>query len=71
MGMATYTNDKEQLKTEFSGLKKNFEKIKSMYFSHKPDFDELSMGMSLDFEIAIEHGSTIIRVGSTIFGSRY
>ena len=66
MGMATFTDDENQLHAEFSSLKKLFDELKNQYSSLKI----LSMGMSGDYKIAIEHGSTMIRVGSSIFGSR-
>jgi PLP dependent protein len=70
MGMATYTNNIEQIKNEFGGLKKQFDQIKAKYFAEKHDFNELSMGMSSDFELAVKNGSTMVRIGSTIFGER-
>ncbi|NJO89576.1 MAG: YggS family pyridoxal phosphate-dependent enzyme [Chloroflexia bacterium] len=70
MGMATYTDDIEQIKKEFRGLKTYFDQIKQKYFVDKHDFNELSMGMSSDFEQAVEQGSTMVRIGSTIFGER-
>ncbi|NLA24006.1 MAG: YggS family pyridoxal phosphate-dependent enzyme [Bacteroidales bacterium] len=70
MGMATYTNDENQIRNEFKALKSYFDKLKSVYFEDKPYFKEISMGMSNDFKIAIEEGSTIIRIGSSIFGER-
>jgi pyridoxal phosphate enzyme (YggS family) len=66
MGMATFTEDKEQLKEEFSSLKNFFDSHKS----ENSDLEILSMGMSGDYQLAIENGSTMIRVGSSIFGSR-
>jgi len=70
MGMATYTNDLEQVKAEFSSLKSSFTKIKREYFATSNNFKEISMGMSGDYALAIESGSTMIRVGSKIFGAR-
>jgi pyridoxal phosphate enzyme (YggS family) len=70
MGMATFTEDKVQIKKEFAYLKSLFENIKQNYQAPNLDFTELSMGMSGDYEIAIAEGSTLIRVGSAIFGSR-
>ncbi len=70
MGMATYTEDEQQIRKEFANLKSIFETVKLNYFEGKPDFKELSMGMSGDFRIAIEEGSTMVRIGSTIFGER-
>lgn len=70
MGMATFTDDKKQVSHEFDTLHQLFEKIKSDFFSIDSDFKEISMGMSDDFHQAIAAGSTMIRVGSLIFGSR-
>ncbi|MCF6241418.1 MAG: YggS family pyridoxal phosphate-dependent enzyme [Bacteroidales bacterium] len=70
MAMATNTPDKELVHNEFRQVKKCFEYLKEKYFKNKADFKELSMGMSQDFEIAIEEGSTMIRLGSTLFGAR-
>ena len=70
MGMATYTVNKDQIRREFNGLKTLFDQVKQQYFSNEPSFCELSMGMSDDFQIAIEEGSTLVRVGSSIFGHR-
>ncbi len=70
MGMATLTNDENRVREEFSGLKQFFEEIKANFFANDPDFKEISMGMSQDYKIAIEEGSTLIRVGSKIFGER-
>ncbi len=70
MGMATYTNDLEQVRGEFKNLKRIFELIKGKYFEGKDYFSDISMGMSGDYQIAIEEGSTMIRVGSLIFGPR-
>ena len=70
MGMATFTDDKKQVSLEFEGLHQLFTKIKDQFFSVDQNFKEISMGMSDDFHEAIESGSTMIRVGSLIFGSR-
>ncbi len=70
MGMATYTNDEDQIRREFTNLKTIFEALKSESFSNEDSFKEISMGMSGDYQLAIEEGSTMIRLGSTIFGSR-
>jgi len=70
MAMATNTSDKEIVREEFRQVKKCFEKLKEKYFKNKDDFKEMSMGMSQDYEIAIEEGSTMIRLGSTLFGPR-
>ncbi len=70
MGMASNTSDKQQIMAEFKGLKQLFDKIKIQYFHDQDDFKELSMGMSGDYLLAMEAGSTMIRVGSAIFGNR-
>ena len=70
MGMATYTDDEAQIRKEFSTLKIYFDKLKTNYFSGKTEFKEISMGMSGDYLLAIETGSTMVRIGSTIFGER-
>jgi len=70
MGMATFTEDQQQIRKEFRQLKQYFEHIKTNYFASFPYFKEISMGMSSDYSIAIEEGSTLIRVGSSIFGER-
>lgn len=70
MGMATFTDNQEQVRAEFKKLYGLFEKLKSSYFSSVDDFNTISMGMSGDWKIAVEEGSTMIRVGSSIFGSR-
>lgn len=70
MGMATFTDDSDIVRSEFNNLKRIFEEVKSEYFLRKNDFSVLSMGMSDDYLIAIEEGSNMIRVGSAIFGSR-
>jgi hypothetical protein len=70
MGMATYTNNEEQIRGEFRALKNIFNRIKEEFFADEESFKEISMGMSGDYSIAIEEGSTMVRVGSNIFGSR-
>ena len=70
MGMATNTNDKEQVAQEFNTLKSLFDKIASEYSLEQVSMKELSMGMTSDFEIACKSGSTMVRIGSAIFGSR-
>lgn len=70
MGMATFTDDEQQIRKEFLGLKKIFEELKSMRTAKNIVIEELSMGMSSDYMIAMEEGSTMIRVGSAIFGER-
>jgi hypothetical protein len=70
MGMATFTDDFTLIRKEFSFLYKIFNEIKREYFKNDSNFCEISMGMSNDYQIAIEEGSTIIRLGSSIFGER-
>ena len=71
MGMATNTDDQEQIRLEFRSLKTFFETLKTQYSASETlQFREVSMGMSGDFMIAAEEGSTLVRVGSAIFGSR-
>lgn len=66
MGMATFTDNQEQLTTEFKTLKDFYEQLKPEY----PELQTISMGMSGDFPLAIDCGSTMVRVGSSIFGAR-
>lgn len=70
MGMATYTDNSNRVRDEFRSLKTYFEELKATTFSEKSYFCELSMGMSDDYRIAMEEGSTLVRIGSTIFGNR-
>ncbi|WP_452229541.1 MULTISPECIES: YggS family pyridoxal phosphate-dependent enzyme [unclassified Lacinutrix] len=66
MGMATFTEDQEQIKKEFSTLKTTFDNLKEI----NTELTTISMGMSGDFKLAIDCGSTMVRVGSSIFGNR-
>lgn len=68
MGMATFTENQNEIRKEFSMLKKTFENIKKAI--NEPNFDILSMGMSGDFQIAIQEGSTMVRIGTLLFGKR-
>ena len=70
MGMATYTEDEKQIRKEFKSLVSIFAYLKMAYFSTNVDFKEISMGMTDDYQIAMSEGSTIVRVGSGIFGER-
>lgn len=70
MGMATFTDDRDQVRREFQHLKRLFDQLKTSAFANSDHFDTLSMGMSGDFDIAIEEGSTMVRIGSTLFGAR-
>ncbi len=67
MAMASFTEDQSQIEAEFDQVAKAFQEIKSQYYSNNPHFCELSIGMSSDYNIAIEKGSTLIRVGSAVF----
>ncbi len=70
MGMATNTDNEEIIADEFSRLKEIFSFVKSTYLLNKSNFTELSMGMSSDYKIAIAKGSTMVRIGSLLFGKR-
>lgn len=70
MGMATFTDNADQVRNEFKNLKNIFETLKDNYFKGNDSFKEISMGMSDDYPIAIEEGATMVRVGSKIFGAR-
>ena len=70
MGMATFTDNNNQVSAEFATLRDIFDRLKKEYFSTEESFCELSMGMSDDYPLAIEQGSTLVRVGSAIFGKR-
>ncbi len=70
MGMATFTNDENKIRSEFQNLMHIFKKTKETFFWKNEYFSEISMGMSNDYKIAIEEGATIIRIGSLIFGVR-
>jgi pyridoxal phosphate enzyme (YggS family) len=70
MGMATFTDNETQVKKEFASLQKLFVELKNKSLPPNMEMKELSMGMSGDYKIAIEEGSTMIRVGTAIFGQR-
>ena len=70
MGMATFTENMNQVRDEFKTLKNIFETLKKDYFNNDDTFKEISMGMSDDYSVAIEEGATMVRVGSKIFGAR-
>jgi pyridoxal phosphate enzyme (YggS family) len=70
MGMATFSDDNSLVRNEFRTLKGCFSMLKERYFADSPAFCEISMGMSGDYKIAIEEGSTMVRIGSLIFGER-
>jgi pyridoxal phosphate enzyme (YggS family) len=70
MGMATFTENQEQIREEFRGLKNLFEELKSKFKPQTSNFELLSMGMSGDYKVAIEEGSNMVRIGTAIFGER-
>jgi pyridoxal phosphate enzyme (YggS family) len=70
MGMSTLTDNKEQIKSEFQKLAGVMTTLKNGAMKNNPDFNILSMGMSGDFEMAIEEGSTMVRIGTLLFGKR-
>ena len=70
MGMATFTKDEALIRKEFRNLKSIFDQLKNNFFHDQGFFKEISMGMSDDYKIAIEEGSTIVRIGSALFGER-
>lgn len=70
MGMATYSSDQEKIRNEFKALHHIHKTLKNKFFSSEESFDVISMGMSGDYRLAIEEGSNMVRIGSTIFGSR-
>lgn len=70
MAMATYTDDTEQIRDEFQTVYRLFTELSQTHCKNNPNFTEISMGMSHDYPIAIEEGSTMVRIGTTIFGER-
>jgi PLP dependent protein len=70
MGMASFSDDTQKVRAEFRILKQLFDDVKEKFFYHEDQFSELSMGMSGDYAIAIEEGSTMVRIGSLLFGAR-
>lgn len=70
MGMATNTEDTALIRNEFRTLKSYFDRLKTGYFPGQESFREISMGMTGDYPIAMEEGSTMVRIGSAIFGAR-
>jgi uncharacterized pyridoxal phosphate-containing UPF0001 family protein len=70
MGMASFTENIETIKEEFAILKSLFDEIKAMKDADTNSFNTLSMGMSADYLIALEKGSTLVRIGSMLFGAR-
>ena len=70
MGMATNTDDDKEVETEFAEIKSLFDNAKARFFATDDRFSEISMGMSGDYQIAVRNGSTMVRIGSGIFGAR-
>ncbi len=70
MAIASNTNDQYLIRKEFKDLKKFFSELKNDYFYKDDSFSQISMGMSHDYQIALEEGSTMVRIGSSIFGER-
>ena len=70
MGMASNTTDTEKVRSEFMALKSTFDTLKGEFFADNDDFGIISMGMSGDYAMAVEAGANMVRIGSTIFGSR-
>lgn len=70
MMMASNTDDEQQIAREFDAAARFFDEVKQKYFADSPAFCERSWGMSHDYHIAVKHGSTMVRVGTTIFGPR-
>lgn len=70
MAMATNTDDREQVEKEFQLVANSFRLIKEEFYHNDPNFDQISMGMSDDWPLAVKHGATLVRVGSAIFGPR-
>jgi len=70
MGMASFSDNENQVRNEFKDLKTIFNHLKETFFLGSTSFSEISMGMSGDYQVAIEEGSTMVRVGSSLFGAR-
>lgn len=70
MAMATFTDDMEQVANEFETVHRTFLALRDKYFTGNPSFKEISMGMSDDWHIAVQHGATFVRIGTEIFGAR-
>lgn len=68
MSMATLTDDQDLIRSEFRKTREIFETLKKRYFKDNPHFKHISMGMSSDYQIAAEEGSTMVRIGSLVFG---
>lgn len=70
MGMATFTDNRDQVRAEFKSLKTLFNRLAQLNLPPNMEMKEISMGMSQDYDIAVEEGSTLVRIGTSIFGSR-
>lgn len=70
MGMASNVDDENRIRQDFMAIKSAFDALKVKYFADDNDFNIISMGMSHDYEIALECGSNMVRIGTTIFGER-
>jgi uncharacterized pyridoxal phosphate-containing UPF0001 family protein len=70
MGMATFTDKEDQVRKEFRNLRTLFEQLRSGPLPEAVKMEELSMGMSGDFKIALEEGTTMVRIGTAVFGQR-
>lgn len=70
MGMASHTDDEARVRADFRAIRSIFDRLKAGPFANYPEFKEVSMGMSHDWHIAVEEGSTLVRIGSSIFGPR-
>lgn len=70
MGMATFTDDAEIIRSEFRYIQNLFKEVHTDFFNESPDFNELSIGMSGDYKLALEFGTTLVRIGTAIFGIR-
>ena len=70
MGMGTNTDDMDRVKADFDAIKGEFDALKQEFFANSGYFDTISMGMSGDYQLAINEGSTMVRIGTTIFGER-
>lgn len=70
MMMASHVDDQHQIASEFDTVARFFDEVKAKYFADCPEFCERSWGMSHDYQLAVQHGSTMVRVGTTIFGPR-
>ncbi len=70
MGMASFSHNESTIRSEFKTIYRIFDELKRTHFENQPLFDQLSIGMSSDWKLAIEEGSTMVRIGSAIFGHR-